>query len=62
MDYVIAAITVRLIQLVLYHKWSNVVNSGIPYRCELKNIRAREANVNRVGMLPSGLTARCDSI
>jgi hypothetical protein len=37
MDYVIAEIKVRLIQLILYHKWGNVVNSGIPYRCELKN-------------------------
>jgi hypothetical protein len=37
MDYVIAEIKVRLIHLVLYHKWGKVVNSGIPYRCELKN-------------------------
>jgi hypothetical protein len=37
MDYVIAEIKVRLIQLVLYHKSGKVVNSGIPYRCELRN-------------------------
>ncbi len=34
MDYVIAENKVRLMQFILYHKWSKVVNSGIPYRTE----------------------------
>ncbi len=31
-----SAFRVNLIQFILYHKWSKVVNSGISYRCELK--------------------------
>ena len=53
MDYVIAAIKVRLIHLVLYHKWGKVVNSGIPYRCEFKN--SPGSLPNDCVLLPRGL-------
>jgi hypothetical protein len=48
-----SACHVNLIQLVLYHKWGKVVNSGIPYRCELKN--SPDYLPKDCVLLPSGL-------